>query len=221
MPHTNKEEGNRTFYEKIDLDSFQGFAEQIGIAKGIDIDTIYPEIKEANSIVELGSGYGRVLHKLRTNGYRGKLTGVERATNQIKHLRNTFEDKVYLVQQDILEINPTNFKHDVFLWMWSGIMEFDPEEQAEALEKLYASLNPKGKIYIDLPYQQVHKVGEFTDEDHHRLKFETEWGTLEAYLIDEFEMEAHAKNIGADVFEKKLYTTDKGFERVIYVLGKN
>jgi SAM-dependent methyltransferase len=210
-------ETNLLFYEKLQLDNFQYFAEILGLDGGADIAFIYPYLQKARHIVELGAGYGRVVDKLLELGFEGKITAVERVTNSSQYLKQKFGERINVVQDDIRHFMAAS-PVDCILWPWSGILELNKSEQSQTIRRLKDSLVPDGLLIIETPYQKVHAVGELGPDNLVRVK--TEWGVLEAYLAGEEEIRLSAEEAGYESFEKKQYFTSKGLERVFYLLRK-
>ena len=208
---------NLDFYEKISPEKFHYFSEVIGMNVGNDIEIVFPIIKEAQHIIELGSGYGRVIEHLLKKGFQGKITAVERSNAYCKLLSDTFRDTISISQQDIKHLQ-FDFKVDAILWMWSGITELNPTEAQKAVKKCYDTLKPNGILFVEAPYHTLHYVGQLGEQKI--VKVETEFGTLKAYMTDENEVQEFAEKSGFSKFELRTYKTGKDVERVVYILKK-
>ncbi|GAB4333104.1 MAG: hypothetical protein OHK0038_09100 [Flammeovirgaceae bacterium] len=209
---------NLDFYRKMKLEKFQLFAEMLGLDKGADIEIIMPYLKKAKVVAELGSGYGRALKFIKEKGFRGQLIAVERVPELLSYLKKHFSD-TYLIHQDIRNLN-LPVKADVILWLWSGILEQDSEEQMLCVKKCYENLNEGGILMIDIPHGKVHKVGEVASANNKEIRVKTEWGELVAYFTGEEDIEKLSKENHFASYQKIIYHTDKGFERAIYLLRK-
>ncbi|GAA4848235.1 class I SAM-dependent methyltransferase [Algivirga pacifica] len=221
MPHTSTvlKDTNFSFYENMEIERFQCFASLIGLQHGKDIDIIYPYIKEAGHIMEIGSGYGRVLDFLFQKGYKGKVTAVERVPQLIEYLAKKFEaEQVELLDVDIRDYY-ADLKVDHILWLWSGILELTSEEQHEAVSHCYDFLEEGGSLIIEAPWQSISKTGRL-DEDKKSIKFQTEWGTLNAYFTSLEDVQDFAKECGFKDISYTVYKTDADLERVVYFLKK-
>jgi SAM-dependent methyltransferase len=208
---------NLDFYRKMKLEKFQHFAEMLGLDKGADIDVIMPYLKKAKVVAELGTGYGRALKFIKEKGFRGQLIAVERVPELLSYLKKYFPE-TYLIHQDIRNLS-LPMKADVILWLWSGILEQDAEEQMVCVKKCYENLNEGGMLMIDIPHGKVHKVGEFGNTNK-EIRVKTEWGELVAYFTGEEDIEKLSKENNFSSYQKLIYNTDKGFERAIYILKK-
>ena len=209
---------NLGFYEKIEIERFSEFAKIIGLDTGIDIKEIYSYLKNDNTIIEIGAGYGRAIKALIENGFKGNVYAVERVHHLVTYMRHSFaeNDNVKLIQGDVkcLEIPE---KADTILWVWSGILELSLKEQELALLQIKKYLKPKGKIIVETPYQDVKFIGKKSDDNY--IRFETDWGKIEAYLSTQQDIKSMSKKIGLNNLEQKLYKTNKDVTRVFYILS--
>lgn len=208
---------NLDFYRKMKLEKFQQFAEILGLDKGADIEVIIPFLQKAKVVAELGSGYGRALKFIKEKGFRGQLIAVERVVEFLPHLKKYFPD-VYLIHQDIRNLN-LPLKADVILWLWSGILEQDADEQMICVKKCFDNLNEKGMLIVDIPDGKVHKVGE-VGKANKEIRVRTEWGELRAYFTEEEDIRKLTYENGFSSYQKVIYFTDKGFQRALYILKK-
>lgn len=210
-------EQNLDFYEKISPDKFHYFSDIIGMDVCNDVSVVYPLIQNAEHIIELGSGYGRVIENVLERGFKGKITAVERSNTYCKFLIESFKSKINVSHQDIKQIQFEE-KVDAILWMWSGITELNPVEAFKAVKRCHNILKPNGYMFIEAPYQSLHYVGQLGEQKI--VKVETEFGTLQAYMTDENEVREYAERCGFNKFELKTYKTGKDVERVVYILQK-
>ncbi len=211
-------DSNIEFYTRLDLEKFKGFAEMLGLDTGVDIDRLYPYIAQADTVVELGSGYGRALGFILNKGFKGRLIAVERIAVTAAFLAETFKGSVEVLQQDIKNLKLDTHDVDAILWLWSGILELSVEEQLESVRNCSRYLRPGGRLIIEAPYQKLHKVGQMSENKHIYLK--TEWGTLHAYLTDMQEVRSYYEACHFSGFEYFTYKTATGIERVFYILTK-
>ena len=68
---------NVSFYEILPIEGFQEIASVCGLDTCCDVSAILSHLIDASSILEIGSGYGRVLSFLQNIGLKGKLFGLE------------------------------------------------------------------------------------------------------------------------------------------------
>ena len=189
----------------------------IGLNTGIDIDTIYPLIKDAKTILEFGAGYGRVINFLRKKGFANEYIGIERIDSLVKYLHENYPNEATILHQDIREIEIENHPN-VILWLWSGILELTPEEQKSTIQEAYDLLAPNGLLIIEAPFKKIYKVGALEGEKSVRV--EMDWGVLNAYFVTTDDIESYASSIGFSNFEYKTYQTTTDLERVFYLLRK-
>ncbi|MFT5617761.1 MAG: SAM-dependent methyltransferase [Arenicella sp.] len=216
---TNKkiQKGNFDFYSAMQLEHFEEFANLTGFDTGIDIEILFPYLKNAETLVELGAGYGRAIHFLLQKEFEGKIIAVERIDRLIPHLQQRFQDKIQLVQQDITKLKLPK-KADFFMWLWSGILELNPTEQLHSIKQVYKNLKPGGTFAIESPDKTVRIVGKL--EGDRKVTLETEWGALEAYLPTESEIRNYAEQAGFSNFQTIRYQSTVGLDRVFYLLTK-
>lgn len=210
-------ENNSAFYENIPPESFQNYSEIIGMDACRDVEIVYAQVKKVAHILELGSGYGRVLSYLLAQGFAGKITAVERSKSYTDFLNRKFSAKVNVIRQDIRTLE-LDFKVDAILWMWSGITELNPQESQVALTRCCELLNAGGLMFIEAPYRTIHLVG--TMGEQKRVRLDTDFGVLRAYLAGEEEIRQFAKRAGFQNPALTIYKTPKNIERVIYTLKK-
>ncbi|BDC98891.1 class I SAM-dependent methyltransferase [Persicobacter psychrovividus] len=208
---------NRPFYEEMEVEQLQNFAEITGFSSGIDIQTIFEQIKDAQQIVELGSGYGRSLYRLRALGFSNKLLGIER-TQRFADYANAHLGHGTPTDCADLMTNLNLPDTDVFLWLWSGIMEFSYDEKIERITHFSKSLKKNGRFFIDLPAKKVQKVGDY--ESDQRLILRQQWGVLRAEQPTAAEMHQIAHKAKLNVLPPIFYFTDKGYERQMFIFQK-
>jgi SAM-dependent methyltransferase len=213
----NTQKGNFDFYSAMQLEHFEEFAQLTGFDTGVDIEILFPYLKNAETLVELGAGYGRAIHFLLQKNFKGRVIAVERIDRLIPHLEQRFQDKITLVQQDITELDLPD-QADFFMWLWSGIMELNPVEQLDSIKQVYKNLKQGGTFAIESPYKTVKIVGKL--EEDRKVTLETDWGALEAYLPTESEIEEYSKKAGFTSFQAIRYKSTVGLERVFYLMNK-
>ncbi len=212
-------DGNFAFYKGMKLESFMEFARLTGFTAGVDIDVIYPYIKDAKKLVELGAGYGRAIDFLLKKGFEGEIVAVERIDSLIGHLENRFGTKVSrYICEDITELRLEESANAI-VWLWSGILELTVPNQSKSIKQLYECLAPGGLLALESPHKQVKIVGKQQDNDRH-IQLRTDWGELNAYLPTREELYDYAKEAGFEKVETVYYQSDTGLERVFYLMRK-
>ncbi|MCC5945739.1 MAG: class I SAM-dependent methyltransferase [Bernardetiaceae bacterium] len=208
-------ETNIDFYENIALDKFIELAELMGFTDGVDIKQIFQYIDKDAILVEVGIGYGRAISLLRKHGFEGKIYAIDRVQVLLDKLPEDLLKQITVLKQDVRNVKIPE-KADVIMWMWSGILELTLEEQEQTLCRMKPFLKEGGRLFIETPGDKIKYVGQKIDE--HYVRVETEWGALDAYMPAEKNIRHYADVCGYFFEEKIIYTTDKGLERVIYVL---
>lgn len=208
---------NIGFYNNLGVEPFKKLSEIGGFSSHIDLEIIYPHIKDSKSIVELGAGYGRCLDYFIDKGFHGKLIAVEKAKPYLDYLKKNYSHKAEILDKDIKKLELPE-KVDTILWMFSGIIDFSPEEQMEVLKRLNGLLNEKGKLAIDIPKLGFQTYADHSDEQH--LKFESEYGLLECYIPSWEDMTEYQVKCGFSHVIRLGYKTTTEKERTIYILSK-
>jgi hypothetical protein len=211
-------ESNLSFYEKLNLKAFKNFAKILGLDTGADLENIYPIIKESDAIIEIGAGYGRCIEQLLERGYQGKIIAIEQASRLVGLLYKRFGDKIQLIHADALKIQEELPKVQAVICLWSGFLEFSPEEQKRLIQLAYEWLSETGEFVIEIPYQKVYKIGRIGAD--RKVVVDTEWGVLNAYLPEEAEIRSAATAAGFKSVDSQVYETSNGIQRIFYVLNK-
>jgi trans-aconitate methyltransferase len=209
---------NIPFYRKINIERFRELAKLIGLERSPEIDLIFPQIAQARTVVELGAGYGRIVNALLDKGFQGNIIAIERSPELLEYLREQFAHcaSVSIHETDFRHFKPES-KVDAALWMWSGVLEFSPEEQEATIENIGQQLSPGGVLVIEIP-DDIKYVGQRLDLHH--IRVETEWGTLLAYMPSHEEMLRFARKAGFARTEVIRYITATGLKRMLYLMIK-
>lgn len=212
-------DSNASFYQKMPLDIFKGFAEKIGLANGEDIDQIYEDIKDSNLLIEFGSGYGRVLKALSQKKFPGKVVGIERVHELTELLKEKATDKITIIEEDLCYLDWHQEKADAILWMWSGILELTPEDQENVIKKAFTMLKDGGKLIIECPYNDsISKVGMLSNDK--KIVVKESWGVLDATLVESEDIENYSSKAGFSSHSLRKYQTTTNLTRAIYTLIK-
>ena len=210
---------NFEFYNKMGVDPFKELAVKGGFNTFVDLELIYPYLKNSKNILELGAGYGRCIDFFIQKGFSGKIIAVEQSESLMNHLRSKYHTSknVELLQEDIKELQLKE-KTDAALWMWSGLIDFSKDQQFLCLQKTFGMLNEEGKVFIDIPRIGFPTIGHHKDAKN--LSYETPFGTLNCYIPDEQDMKEVQKEIGYQELKILSYKTVTDKERTIYMLVK-
>jgi SAM-dependent methyltransferase len=208
---------NLLFYNNIGLDPFKELSEKGGFSSYKDMELISSYIPNDASVIELGAGFGRCLNYFIGKGHKGKLTGVEYSQPLVQHLKENFEGKAEIINADIKKLELKE-KYDVALWMWSGIIDFSPEEQLESCKGIYNLLHNGGRLFIDVPRMGVQTIANHIDRQH--LVLITEYGEIHAYIPDDADMEEIKEKVGFSRLVKIEYATSTDKKRTVYMMEK-
>lgn len=141
---------SKSFYDIISIEQLRNFAKIGGLDTCCDLEKIWPLLRNAGSILEVGGGYGRAIEYLLAKGYKGELAAIEKSEQFYRYLKEQYKIKCYLF--DLME-SKINGTYDAIIWMWSGIMEFKPLDEIILVLKLIKALNSDGTLIIDSFYK--------------------------------------------------------------------
>jgi SAM-dependent methyltransferase len=213
-----KNSDNATFYEKIPINIIKQYAKARGIDNCCDLELIQktmPGIFDQGKILEIGAGYGRVLNYLIQNNCQGKIFAVERSKKLIHYLKNKFQDKVTLYQQDLHHF-ATDEKFDVILWMWGSIAEFQKEEQFFILKNLKNHLNKNGTIILDT-MSHILVLENATQPRDQYCHTKTSDCTVHFYLTSEKQIFDYGENLRLKKAKVVHYFSKSGRERMLHI----
>jgi SAM-dependent methyltransferase len=210
-------EKNFEFYKNLGVDPFKKLAVLGGFNSYTDLELCFPYFQHAQSILELGAGYGRCLDFFIEKKFKGKLLAVEQSDPLVKYLKEHYEPRVEIIQEDIKTLKLKE-RVDVALWMWSGIIDFSKEEQLKTTLHIISLLNPGGVLVVDTPRIGFQTYATHTDQQ--TLHLDSSYGTLDCYIPNEKEMEEIKVKSGMSKLDVIHYKTATEKERTIYVLIK-
>ncbi len=210
-------DANIDFYRRIGANKLREMAALQGLSQGPEIPLLMPYIQNTDLLIEIGAGYGRIVKALRANGFKGRIVAQERCPELCRVLREDCGDDAEIFEADI-KCRQYPQSPDALLWMWSGILEFTPQEQQAVINQLFHHLNPGGILVIEIP-REIRYIGKPVDE--RKIVVDTEWGRIDAYLPSEEELLAYSKNAGFNHLQTIHYQTDSGLKRSMYIFGKN
>lgn len=213
---TNKD--NINFFENISLKIFGSWPEKGGFDKGCDLDLILEELKSANSILEVGASYGRVIQYLVDKNLKANITAVERSHQFFEQLYQKFENKIRIIEADINNVN-FDEKFDVILCLWSTISDFAKDEQLAMLKHISSWLKKGSKLVIDVMTSSFTRenVTEVSSQDY-VVKYDD--ATLLGYIPSEKELTKYANQLEFEVVKFIPYTTETDRKRLLAVFTK-
>lgn len=213
----NDNDKNIDFYNNIGVAPFKSMAEKGGFDNFIDLEVAYEYFKDSKTLVELGAGYGRCLEFLISKQYSGKIYAVEYSSILAEHLVNQYSANATILELDIKKLQlPTAV--DVALWMWSGFIDFTPDEQQHSVQLVYNQLNNEGKLLIDVPRFGVQTIANHSDEQH--IHFQTSYGSLNCFIPNFENISHYAQVAGFESVKMIDYKTETQKERSLYILFK-
>ncbi len=206
---------NIDFYRNIQIEKFKELAGVTGFDTGVDIDQIFPQIKNAKAIAELGVGYGRAVQQLLDRGFEGKIYGIERVESFVDYMAKEYtNENLIMLHQDIEELELPE-KVDAVLWLWSGILEQNLEQQRDSICQIRKYLKTGGKLFIEAPQDKIKFVGMKINK--HYIRVEMDWGTLDAYMPYEEDMQLIKEYCHYKSLEMIKYQSITGLDRVFYI----
>lgn len=208
---------NTAIYENMPIDEFYKIAVLSGLDTGKDIEVIWEYIQSAESILEVGAGYGRVLNHLITRGYRGALSAVERSEKLSHWLKSQYQHCVTFHEGTVMAAK-NNSQYDLILWMWSGFAEFASTEQMQVLNKLSKCLMPSGKIIIDMVPLNEKTLNSIELTKQEQI-IETMYGTDHCYVPSAQEIFHYINTLNLKLVEKIAYQPLPNRTRWLYVIS--
>ena len=211
-------EKNFDFYNRIGLDTFQSLAIAGGFNTFVDLEIAYRYINPNEKIVEIGAGYGRCIDFLLQKEHKGTIAAIEQSNVLYKHLEEKYKkNAVQIIEGDVFNIELLD-KMDTALWMWSGIIDFAPEEQEAAIKHVATILTDKGKLFIDTPKIGTQTIASHLDEQ--RINLTTDFGRIECYIPVFSEIKDFADKAGFVRVDEINYETSTEKKRTMYILMK-
>jgi SAM-dependent methyltransferase len=211
---------NNAFYETVKAEGLQKLAEAAGLADGCDVLHLKPYWSEAESILEVGGGYGRVVKTLLQNGYYGRLTVVERCQNLFEYLKKKFngQKNVELLQIDVHKLSEISSSFDLILFLWGAISDFTPEEQASVIMGLKDLLKPNGRLVVDTLASHMIPLGsEVCGRRFYSLEVDS--SVIHVHLPSDEEIRKYADFSGFSKIERIEYETLIKRTRFLYLLS--
>lgn len=208
---------NAKFYENFSIEDFKKLAAEGGLDTCCDLEKIRDYLENANSILEVGIGYGRVCEYLINSGLKGSLYAVERNEKFCQLLRERFGEKIHIFERDFLKLE-TSLKFDVILLMWMG--EISKNELPIFLSKIYSLLSENGVSIIDLVVTEKTPPLDSTKALNDDYFLSVNNSKIYGYFFSKDEIKKIAKNIGFKKVTHQAYSTPTGRPRISHLLFK-
>ena len=212
-------EDNNLFYETVKVNGLKSLAEIAGLSACCDLDLLQPYWSKAESILDIGAGYGRAVDYLLTHGFQGQITAVERCNVMFEYLEKNFgQDKnVNLLHCDIRCFTNTHKNFDLVLLLWSGIADFTKTEQIAVFSKARSLLEKGGTLILDIiPHDIQPMSSEYIGDGTYVIPFNGVNGYV--YLPEPKAIEASAKTSGFLSIDLIHYATDTKRKRCVYII---
>lgn len=208
---------NAIMYKNMPLSYFKKEAIEGGLDNGCDIKAIMQYIKNAQSILEVGAGYGRALNYIIKSKFKGELVALEREPKLCKVLKKRF--KTAKIIGDDIRYFKLEKKFDLIIWLWASLCEFSKNEQLPALNNLVQHLNPKGFLIFDI-IPITDKTINTIDFDRHNRVIATPYGNDNQYHPSPNEIERYLQKLALLKKEILVYETKTNKKRNLYVAQK-
>jgi phospholipid N-methyltransferase len=211
---------NIDFYENLSPQRLIEASESVGLDTCCDLKLIEPYIGNTSSILEVGSGYGRVVSYVLDAGYRGEFYAIERSKTFFNYLQKKFSSDVNLINGDIVDY-PFTRKFDLILWLWAGFIEFSTKEQKSLFTKLSSLLNLGGIVIIDVvPTSFSPPNSKTIDEQHYVVHLPPTKASCYCYVPSIYDFLYYAASSCLEYSQSKLYVTPKNRQRILQVFTK-
>lgn len=146
------------FYANIaKTEDLQFYAQMAGLDDGCDVKLISGYLINTKNLLDIGSGFGRVIDFVLDCGYTGKIISIELIDEYCKLLKRKFGDQIFLINENIIKFE-TNEKFDTILWLWDGLTAFSKDMQDMLIKKLINILAEKGYLIFDTIDQYKNKI---------------------------------------------------------------
>ena len=199
---------NNRFYDHIDTAFFHNVIKTGGIDTHIDLKHIESVLKQAQSILEVGAGSGRVLDYLCQHHANKSLHAIERNQAFYQRLHAKYSASATLHQIDIMQFH-SDLRFDAILLMFSTIAEFTPQEQVQLMLKFHECLSDGGYLVIDSFLHNSTPING-TKITHQETAIQAKHADLHVYLPLRHELISIAEDAGFTVAQSLRYeTTEK------------
>jgi SAM-dependent methyltransferase len=218
--HDWNNDDNLQYYENLPLETFQKYAQLAGLDTYCDLELIRPQIMQANSILEVAAGYGRVLDGLTQMGYQNRVVAIERCAKSYQHLKTATEKKphIHAMHSDIRNFDSAE-KFDLILFLWTGLCEFTSAEQFSILANLSCSLKPNAFIVVDsMPVSLVPLNAEWLSGQQAVFR-SGENSFLYEYILSKEDIDSYANKLHLRV-QHLPYVTTTNRPRILYLISQ-
>jgi SAM-dependent methyltransferase len=139
---------------------------------------------EAPPIVELACGTGRLTIPLARAGFR--MVGVDVSSAMLEGFRRRLsaetpqtQDRLTLLQHNLLELDLPRADHELILWPYNGLMLIaDFDSQINALRTIRQFLRPDGRLALDIANPLMLQLGDQTTPEASYTRINRRTGNL-------------------------------------------
>lgn len=212
---------NNDFYNEIKADGLKKLASKAGLLHGCDVRLLKSRWIGSANILDVGSGFGRVIDALIADGFTGKITAVERSVEQYKALVEKFShnEDILIINNDIYSLGSSPTRFDTIFMMWSGLADFTRDEQPQVIQLLAKLLNPNGSLIIDTMPVDVKPLD--TEEfDRQSFLTKAERSVVHTYESNYSEICQYAFASGLSDVSLIKCPTDTKRERWLYIISQ-
>lgn len=209
---------NQTFYAHVTAKDLIALANKVGLDSGCDVELLKPYWEHAHSILDVGSGYGRVIKALLKNGFEGEITAIERSPSLVKHLKKYYGNQIELLQMDIQNCFSIHEQFDVIFFLWSGLADFAQSEQSQIIWQLAQLLAPGGRLIVDTMPDNITPI-QTVPFDKKSYQISMNNYSANFYIPSAREIENYSITAGLNNFSAINFKTDIGRDRSAFVLS--
>ena len=209
---------NIGFYDQIKPSGLRKLAEERGMDSCNDVKAIHSIIEQANHILEVGAGYGRVLDYLLTYHPKIQADAIEPAGTMFKYLKAKYQDQVNICNTS-LQMIETKASYDLILWLWTGMADMSWSEQIDAIETLFGKLDCGGTLIIDVYPEQSLPIN-MASTTSHIYTLNTSGATIDTYWRSREGLNEIALDIGFSSFSEITYFTGTESKRHLCLLSR-
>ena len=194
--HNKKILTEKSIYEHIGLKGLEEFYNHLSLKKLEDLPIILETIPKDTSILELGSGNGRISSALIKN--YGKFLGIEINKEYYKYCIKKFGKK-YFQKMDVFDIKKLNKTFGGIVAPWTFFWGFNRKKQEKLLGIIFDILDEKGICMIES--SKIENTGTIDAEYNRKI--------LRGYPLTSEDYIQIGKKKGFKNFQVKNYTLSK------------
>lgn len=209
---------NALFYENIPLETQQNYSVKGGLNDYCDLKLFEEHIEHANTILEVGACFGRVLDFLLQSKFAGNITAIERSQHFYDLLNKRYSNDVELLHADVSEYK-TDKKYDLVLWMWSGISDFSKPEQLPVLSRLMSCISEGGFLIFDT-FSCFDAPLNASRSNSQKYTIREKDCVLKGYIPSPKEISIYAELMGVKSIKHIPYKTTKNRPRSLFILQR-